>query len=294
MSYIRMRRGQGPQPISVWWIGDTGGCIPVDPRFAEGSPLYPFNTSDTTTPFRKLGWMRLGLGQNRVQLWFSASFVSSLTVDSALSRLRAALHRPTRLLYDVGITGEPKWTIEDLPSPRAACHRLKYVVEEAGAVPIRATSVVTRPIVNISQQEPLLMDAFEAWRADPSGNSLRQNLGHQILETFAANEHAPDCGLTFKKIGVASDSAKSFGAKWQATSIGAPYVGSNELTYDRRAVEGYVDVARTRRPRLDFVDAVFPGPTGLVQRTRYQRLLLPLSGKGHDNTIVTVARFPTK
>ena len=190
------------------------------------------------------------------------------------------------LCYDMG-----GWCIERVFSPHGAADRFRALSSVGNLVPLPTTFVrQTEPNqANIVTQFGSL--AYALWRQMVEGKCSEAKEAFWKLankRAVLASADDDDDTLRLSYIGTQAPILRYYGEDWkaEALSVNSRKLGAHNRHEDRM-VQEYRDVARSFKPRLDFVVGHLDLPSGISAWVQYQRLMLPVPS-GHRVPAVQV------
>jgi hypothetical protein len=199
--------------------------------------------------------------------------------------IAAALYRVADMGLEHIIISHPDNSVERLFPNFAGA--VAYITEQlAGQHQQPSSAFISReqPIELLAHTNGPLSSLLEKWMCS-KGVYNSATLATTLVETLNARflVVAPVNGrLTIVDVG---SGFESFGKSWQENARGLPIEEQQDYDYGRWAQGMYGSVLKTRRPRLDEVDATIRRPHRNDRiRVRYRRLILPFACEKRGET----------
>jgi hypothetical protein len=198
--------------------------------------------------------------------------------------IAAALYCVADMGIERTIISHPDQFVERLfPS---LAQTIAYIAEQVAdhQRPSSAFTSIERPLDILVNTDEALSSLFAQWIASKQvydSATLANVLPESLRARFVLVEPVND-RLTFTDVG---SGFEIFGETWQENARGLPIEETPDYDYGRWVQGIYRHVLKTRRPRLDEVDATIRRPHRNDRvHLRYRRLILPFTCKGHGGT----------
>ena len=190
------------------------------------------------------------------------------------------------LCYDMG-----GWCIERVFSPHGAADRFRALSSVGNLVPLPTTFVRQTEPNQANIVTPFGSLAYALWRQMVDGKCSEAKEAFWKLankRAVLASADDDDDTLRLSYIGTQAPILRYYGEDWkaEALSVNSRKLGAHNRHEDRM-VQEYRDVARSFKPRLDFVVGHLDLPSGISAWVQYQRLMLPVPS-GHRVPAVQV------
>jgi len=190
------------------------------------------------------------------------------------------------LCYDMG-----GWCIERVFSPHGAADRFRALSSVGNLVPLPTTFVRQTEPNQANIVTPFGSLAYALWRQMVDGKCSGAKEAFWKLankRAVLASADDDDDTLRLSYIGTQAPILRYYGEDWkaEALSVNSRKLGAHNRHEDRM-VQEYRDVARSFKPRLDFVVGHLDLPSGISAWVQYQRLMLPVPS-GHRVPAVQV------
>ncbi len=279
-----VRRIHGPSKMQV-------SISPEGKAYASGTETFYERLGFTNPDFdvgdyvvRHLGFIVIYRRSNdRVMVRLRPSLVSKLALDSAMRHLigQKFVHGEIQF-YD------QEWTSEAWSKTSELLHRLVELCDRPhgpdeptfGLKPLgmeRLSNADSNPMKPLYQKWKVSCGIFD----DTTLPFIIEYGLHYRLMVVAAD--SPGEPLRFQYIG---DGFRPFSSKQKSELLGSTITQMPVLEYGYWLEQHYADVAKNGHPSFDYVTAKYPISDRRLQRTQYERLLLPWR-TGQGKTLVT-------
>ncbi|RVU36564.1 hypothetical protein EOI86_15355 [Hwanghaeella grinnelliae] len=184
------------------------------------------------------------------------------------------------LCYDMG-----GWCIERVYSPHGAADRFRALSSAGNLVPLPTTFIRQTEPTEGNIVTPFGRLAFSLWRQMiekkcPEAKEAFWKLAGTRAVLASADDD--DDTLRLSYVGTQAPILRYYGEDWkaEALSVNSRKLGAHNR-HEARMNQEYRDVARTFKPRVDFVVGHLELPSGISAWVQYQRLMLPVPSGHH-------------
>lgn len=258
----------------MWAVFDeTGYEWPDAHRSLAGAHDFPHGQLDIVDyTIRNIGYVAWRERGNFAEVKFRPHVVSPVAVIATIQWLLASSH-----ISRVAITVfDRAWATRIFPTKLTAIHSLFPLCDRVSGQPARHFRSRRVAATSLSHDSPL-KEVLARWSACPT---LPRDLDSWappcqqkrliVLEQSASASSK----LVFRHVG---EGISIFPARWRAIADGLPADYQPDGHYGSWVVGGYEDALKSNTPILEEVDAMIDVGGETRQRSRYRRLLLPVT-----------------
>jgi hypothetical protein len=169
------------------------------------------------------------------------------------------------------------WDTEDAPDARTAVNLVSYIVELKQRAPVTPTDRIrAQPSVQAARHWQRVKASVGALtKGKPDGSAYARVLDPLFFGRWMVGEvDAGGGGIDFVACGTGYPVLDPFFSAREPTRT-LDWIKDDQ--YRAWVVDGFIDVVKTGRPRFDDVDAIIDWPRFGYLRTRYWRVLVPLT-----------------
>jgi hypothetical protein len=257
-------------------IDEAGRAIDAGAAALERALSYPEPDFDLRGyAVRNLGWLHVGWGRDVLRIGVRPLAVTRAAFERAATLMIAA-PRGTRFVFEHCAEAAATDVLVNLNDALARLEDLTSFAGEASSRGVFFAEELSLGRLRHPKRR-VLCALIRLWKRE------RGRIADGMLPPFAepaAAERtvvarlAPEGGV----IAYAGSGLAVFGPGWPEAAVGRPIADLPDPEFGARAAAIYRRVSADARPRLELVDAIIRPPGAMVQRCRFERLVLPWRG----------------